>query len=131
MMVNSIFRWIRKKVRGGVRRDYSPLTINRLDPESVKNFVLEWNTKFPIDRWWREKHAVAFNSAQHREVSIIDMRVEWEEDILYNKIRNEVSYEMNKGEFLKEKIAVTEQESLKQFIEEEKDFDYSQYDDNK
>lgn len=130
-MVNSIFRWIRKKVRGGVRRDYSPLTINRLDPESVKNFVLEWNTKFPIDRWWREKHAVAFNSAQHREVSIIDMRVEWEEDQLYNKIRLDGDYIINSGDIFKKKEIVGDEENLKQFLEEEKDFDYSNYDDGK
>lgn len=131
MRVSKIVNWVRQIVRGGVRRDYSPLAINRLETGSVKDFVLEWNTKFPIDRWWREKYGVAFNSAQHREVSLIDMRIEWEEDVLYSKIRNETPYEMNKGEFFKERAAVNEQESLKQFIEEEKDFDYSQYDDNK
>lgn len=132
MRVSSILRLVRELLgRGGVRHDFSPLSVNELDGGSIRGFVLEWNTKFPIDRWWREKHSVAFNSAPHREVSVIDMRIEWEEDELYSKLRADSGYTINSGDIFRKKVAVGEEENLKQFLEEEKEFDYSHYDDGK
>lgn len=52
----------------------------------LESFILEWNIDFPVDRWWREKHKVAFNSASHREVSFLDMYWEFYEDSLYQKM---------------------------------------------
>jgi hypothetical protein len=117
--------------KGGVASACPP-PINYLDPESLINFVYEWNNMFPIDHWWREKHKVAFNSHEHRSVSIFDMRFEYEEDMAYGKIRNSEIYEINKGDiYTKEalKRKKDESETLDDFLREEQDFDYSKYDD--
>lgn len=53
--------------------------------KSFQSFILEWNLENPVDRWWRSKHGVAFNSSLHREVSFIDMYMEFYEDSLYEK----------------------------------------------
>ena len=123
--------WFLRLVKGGKAKAYQPPVINYLDPKALNKFVYEWNNTFPIDRWWRDKHQVSFNSTRHREVSLIDMRFEFEEDILYSKIRNEVPYEINTGDFIKviEESDLPKEEQLKQFLEEEKDFNYSDYDD--
>lgn len=52
--------------------------------KAIKNFLIDWN-KFPIDYWWRHKHNVAFNSTAHREMSWIDMAIEYREDIEITK----------------------------------------------
>ena len=65
-----------------------------------REFMVKWNLKFPIDRWYREKHKIPFMSKQHRESSFLNMRLEWEEDRLFNEIDEEV-YEPGRGDFLK------------------------------
>lgn len=65
-----------------------------------REFMVKWNLKFPIDRWYREKHKIPFMSKQHRESSFLNMRLEWEEDRLFSEIDEEV-YEPGKGDFLK------------------------------
>lgn len=64
--------------------------------------ILKWNVDFPIDRWWRKTHSVAFNSERHRESSFIDMLIEWEEDRLFEKIERE-KYIPDIGDYLKKR----------------------------
>lgn len=54
---------------------------------NLKKFVFWWNTEFPIDRWWREKHEVAFNSDLHRNFSFIDELFEFQEDMIFKELR--------------------------------------------
>ena len=49
-----------------------------------KEFLIEWNSLFPLDRWWRKKNNVTFNSKQHRETSYIDIFYEWLEDSVFD-----------------------------------------------
>jgi len=58
---------------------------NTFSIEDIRKFALEWNTKYPIDRYWRKKHKVAFNSEVHRQTSLLDMRIEFEEDELFKE----------------------------------------------
>ena len=51
----------------------------------IESFIYNWNIRYPIDRWWREKHKVSFNSPQHRVISFLDMFIEWAEDQLFEK----------------------------------------------
>lgn len=51
--------------------------------KDIESFIYKWNLNYPIDRWWREKHKVIFNSPQHRVVSFLDMYIEWLEDKIY------------------------------------------------
>ena len=72
-----------------------------LKQEDVKNFILEWNVKFPLDKWWREKHKVAFLSTIHKQASFIHQLLEWEEENLFEELRKESEYKPNQGDFLK------------------------------
>lgn len=53
---------------------------------NVRNFIQFWNDKFPIDYWWRKKYSVPFGSPQHREMNFIDMKIEFEEDKMLQRI---------------------------------------------
>ena len=56
------------------------------DVKNFESFILQWNIENPVDRWWRSKHGIAFNSSPHREVSFIDMYMEFYEEVLYEKV---------------------------------------------
>jgi hypothetical protein len=92
-----------------------------MDPKILKNkkelseldsLVLQWNLDFPIDRWWRKTHGVAFNSLGHREVTIIDMAFEFLEDELYKDTLRRIRaiekdpYKLGTGNFLVKKEVV-------------------------
>lgn len=76
--------------------------------EDIKRFVQWWNVTYPLDRWWRKKHRVAFNSSQHRSMSFIDMKLEFEEDLLYRQIKEEKGsvYVPGRGDWLNKQKAV-------------------------
>lgn len=79
---------------------------NDFNIDDLEDFILKWNLDFPIDRWWRKKHGVIFNSSVHREVSFIDMFVEFLEDSLYEDLKEkktkqkEAPYVMGSKNFL-------------------------------
>lgn len=54
-----------------------------------RDWVIRYNNRFPIDRWWREKHSIPFNSSSHREISPVDMKFEHEEDKLFKEFLDE------------------------------------------
>lgn len=98
-----------------------------LSRNDLRNFIVEWNLKFPIDKWWREKHKVAFLSTFHKESNFLHQLLEYEEDTLFEELREEDDvYEPNKGSFLKQRK--TEDQSPEDFIkfakEELKNFTY-------
>jgi len=77
--------------------------------EQIKSFVQWWNVSYPLDRWWREKHSVAFNSAEHRAMSFVDMKLEFEEDILYVDLRRrkrDPAYIAGRGDWLRKRRPV-------------------------
>jgi len=49
---------------------------------SLKHFILYWNNNFPFDYWWRKKFNIAFNSPQHREMCLIDIKFVYDEEKL-------------------------------------------------
>ena len=57
-----------------------------IDINDVRSFVEDWNVKYPIDRWWREKFNIPFGSPQHLSQSMLDMRIAFEEDHLFSRI---------------------------------------------
>jgi hypothetical protein len=60
------------------------------------DFLLNWNQKFPLDRWYRKKYNISFNSIQHRSVSYIDIFYEWLEDELVQHYTNKAEKENEK-----------------------------------
>ena len=87
--------------------------------------VVSWNNRFPLDRWWRIKHNVAFMSPVHRESSFIHQLMEFEEDKLFMPdISEEVKYVPGVGDFLKtkqtlENFADEAQEEIKKMLKME------------
>lgn len=51
--------------------------------KSLKKFIIYWNNKYPVDRLWRLKRNVAFGSLEHRQMSLIDMRIEIDEEKMF------------------------------------------------
>ena len=47
-------------------------------------FIFRWHD-FPFDYWWRKKYHIAFGSSAHREMSFIDMYIEWREDMIVSR----------------------------------------------
>ena len=50
----------------------------------VDNFLSSWHL-FPIDYWWRKRYHIPFGSPQHREMSFIDMYIEFQEEVAINR----------------------------------------------
>jgi hypothetical protein len=65
--------------------------------------VLQWNLRFPIDRWWRNKHNIPYGSPAHRESNPLDQLFEFREDVLF--ARGESSYIPDIGAFMKKGVS--------------------------
>jgi hypothetical protein len=98
--------------------------------DDINSFIYRWNATYPIDRWWREKHNIAFNSPEHRVVSFLDIYIEWQEDQLYTKIRNIniKNAEYKPGDWL---VDHHTEVSIEEEIKEFEHMDLSQFDDKK
>jgi len=90
--------------------------LSKLSLKAFKSFVYHWNNNYPVDRWWREKHKIPFNSLQHREFCFIDMFFEYQEDKIFAEImskreekKDEDIYKPGYGDYLKKK-KLTEKE---------------------
>jgi hypothetical protein len=57
--------------------------------EELNDFIIRWNNKFPIDRWWREKYKVPFGSEQHKSMNFIMMFIDYEENEMFHKIERD------------------------------------------
>ncbi len=90
----------------------------------VKRFIISWDVRFPIDRWWRQKHNVPFNSLTHRESNFIDMYTEFVEDRMVEEMLKEEVYIPGTGNFLKERKI-----SQEQYLADMSKIDLSQFDD--
>lgn len=53
--------------------------------DEMKVFMVQWNNRFPYDRYFRSKHKIAFMSSEHRESSFIHQRLEYIEDLLFRE----------------------------------------------
>ena len=88
--------------------------------------MIDWNNMYPIDKWWRDKHNVAFGSKAHRDQNLLDMRLEFEEDLLFaeaereavEKARKKASYNPGTGDWLSK----TKKTKVETQTEIEKDF---------
>jgi hypothetical protein len=94
----------------------------------IDSFIYKWNAMYPMDRWWRERHKIAFNSPEHRVVSFLDIYTEWQEDRLYNKARmiETKNAEYKPGDWLTEhRIELSIEEEIREFEK----IDLSKFDD--
>lgn len=80
-----------------------------LNSKNIQEFVINWNNQIPIDRWYRQKYNIPFNSITHKSTNIIDMFIDFYEYIKFlpkKKNEEENSYEeekyiKGKGNFMK------------------------------
>lgn len=91
--------------------------------KDLKEFVLKWNYNFPIDRWYRDKYKIPFNSAAHKNLSFIDMYSEYLEYYLFNVYYSEKKkIEENRNKNLEEYIR-GEGNFMKEIVVSQKDID--------
>lgn len=88
----------------------------------IEKEVLEWNSKFPVDKWWRDKHEIAFMSKKHKAISFLEQIFEFYEEmmILESKVKQE-EYIPNVGDFLSQQNLdeKSEIQSIKEQFESE------------
>lgn len=70
----------------------------------IRDFVIWWNSTYPIDYWWRNKYQIPFGSEAHRSQGILDMRIEYEEERLVAeralKSEEKSKYSPGRGDWL-------------------------------
>jgi hypothetical protein len=79
--------------------------------DDIRRFMIRWNNKFPVDRWWRQKHNIPFLSERHREQSFLSQVMEYEEELMFQErqekkedINSIENYIPNVGDFFKTPI---------------------------
>lgn len=86
--------------------------------QGLKQFIIDWDCRHPVDKWWREKHNIIFDSEEHRKISFIQMYIEYSEFFYFSyfpRIRKKIQdkkckqeteknkkYEKGNGNFMKE-----------------------------
>tara|TARA_R110000772_G_C13310332_1_gene440685 strand:- start:82391 stop:82795 length:405 start_codon:yes stop_codon:yes gene_type:complete len=60
---------------------------------SLTEFVVLWSYTFPLDKVYRDKHSIPFNSELHRSLDPMDMMVELGQDLA---IRHAIENELEK-----------------------------------
>jgi len=100
--------------------------------KSLKSFIISWNNKYPVDRIWRLKRNISFGSSEHREMCLIDMKIEIEEENMFKKYFQDIEdFESGKkeyektGEWLK-MSEIKEEEKMERFD----NIDLNAFDDN-
>lgn len=47
---------------------------------NIDRFIMEWNSRWPMDKYVRAKYNIPFGSPLHRSLNFIDMTIEYRED---------------------------------------------------
>lgn len=75
-----------------------------------RSFIIRWNNNHPLDKKFREKYNIAFNSEEHRKINQIDILLEYIEDQLYDDSRKEIEIQLKeedeykKGNWIKNNL---------------------------
>lgn len=70
--------------------------------------MIEWNNKYPLDREYRKKFNIPFNSPEHRKVRQLDIYLNWLEDHLYDTAIEAVKDQISKEQDYKKGIWIRE-----------------------
>ena len=55
----------------------------------IRDLIFKWDSLYPIDKWWRDKYKIPFGSKKHRNQCLLDMRIEYEEEIMFIQLDRE------------------------------------------
>ena len=89
--------------------------------QPIKEMMIKWNNRFPLDHWYRKKYNIAFNSPEHREVNQIDIYWEWLEESEFNKITLRQNLLIENKEDLNKGIYLRPQKNAEQLAESERE----------
>lgn len=95
---------------------------------SIKDFIEQWNGKYPYDRWWRKKYNIPFGSKIHKETSHIDMAIEYKEDIYFKLLNDRKDFDelkTDKRSLISEIVALKQRNSNRAPSKEEVDKDFN------
>lgn len=103
----------------------------------LRSLVINWNNDYPVDYWWRKHFNVPFGSAQHRQMSFIEMTFEYIEYVEYRIIDIEAKLELKRQTDIKNNELFTQTSpgkevvhmSKKEAAEEYDNLDLSQFND--
>ncbi len=51
----------------------------------IRHSIEWWNIQYPLDKWYRDKFNIRYNSPEHLAIDVVDIRAQYEEDHLYRK----------------------------------------------
>jgi hypothetical protein len=70
--------------------------------EDITTFIFNWNNKFPLDRWYRRKYDIPFNSKEHRDISLLDILIDYQEDFIFRTMPEDLRQrKKDKEDYLK------------------------------
>lgn len=52
----------------------------------LRQFIIDWNVKYPIDYAWRKKYNIPFGSPEHLTMDFISMKFDLEEQNLWEEV---------------------------------------------
>jgi hypothetical protein len=112
------------------KKKYQPIIANIWDDDYLKEFIYKWNINFPVDKWYRDRYKIPFGSPNHRKISFLEMRVEYEEYLLFESFKFD-DYKKDKGDWLNISVKeeyLTDEEKIESYKKEFNEIDLSQYD---
>lgn len=84
----------------------------------LRALMIRWNNDHPLDKGFRDKYKIAFNSSQHRESNQFDILLEYIENSLMQEYEIKIEKEeknkklFDKGIWLNENVTEEQSEDL-------------------
>lgn len=75
-----------------------------------REFIIEWNYKFPLDKWWRDKHGVALFSEEHLNANQLNIALEYQENLVFKEFEDRADELSRKREAYSKGIWITKPE---------------------
>lgn len=81
-----------------------------LQKRSIRDYVVNWNSRFPVDKWWRLHYDVPFGSPQHLSSSFLYMSFEYIEFVEFRLLEIEQRMEKIRQAVIKNNELFTQQD---------------------
>lgn len=96
----------------------------KISLKNLREFIILWDNRFPFDLWFRKKYNISFNSSAHREMCLIDEKI----DYIENKLMESLSKKESDKEEGEKTSWLKPQERIGGFTPEELDKAYNELD---
>ena len=78
--------------------------------DKLRSQLIDWNNSFPLDRIYRQKHNILFNSDDHRRLCQVDIYLDWLESELFKEYEADFIQGEKRAELYKKGIWLREPE---------------------